>query len=67
MNEDKKTPTSQPPASPKLQKLRNDLDRLLRDYDISQADYSALIEDMKKRRRRIEGSGDSVFDDIADE
>lgn len=66
MNEDKK-PGAPLPASPQLQKLRNDLDRLLRDYDISQADYSALIDDMKKRRRRIEGSGDSVFDDIADE
>jgi hypothetical protein len=60
----KKTPRK---LSPKLQKVRNNLDRVLTDYDLSQQEYSSLMDDMKKRRRRIEGSGDSVFDDIAEE
>ncbi len=51
----------------KLQKVRNDLDRVLRDYDLSQQEYSSLMDDMKRRRRRIEGSGDSVLDDISEE
>jgi len=62
-----KTPQSPHKLSPKLQKVRNDLDRVLRDYDLSQREYDSLIEDMKKRRRRIEGGGDSVFDDIVEE
>jgi hypothetical protein len=53
--------------SPKLQKVRNDLDRVLSDYDLSQQEYNSLVEDLKKRRRRLEGSGDSVLDDIPEE
>jgi hypothetical protein len=53
--------------SPKLQKVRNNLDRVLSDYDLSQQEYNSLLDDMKKRRRRIEGAGDSVLDDIGDE
>ncbi len=56
-----------PELSKKLQKVRNDLDRVLRDYDLSQQEYSSLMDDMKQRRRRIEGSGDSLLDDISDE
>ncbi len=56
-----------PELSKKLQKVRNDLDRVLRDYDLSQQEYGSLMEDMKRRRRRIEGSGDSILDDISDE
>jgi len=62
-----KKPKSSPPLTPKLQKVRNDLDRVLSDYDLSQQEFNALIEDLKKRRRRIEGAGDSVFDDITEE
>lgn len=53
--------------SPKLQKVRNNLDRVLRDYDLSEREYDDLIRDMKKRRKRIEGAGDSLFDDIVEE
>jgi hypothetical protein len=60
----KKTPKK---LSPKLQKVRNNLDRVLSDYDLSQQEYTSLIDDMKKRRRRIEGSGDSILDDITEE
>lgn len=56
-----------PKLSPKLQKVSNNLDRVLSDYDLSQQEFNSLIEDLKKRRRRIEGSGDSVFDDITEE
>lgn len=63
-----KQPDKAPPKLPsKLEKVRNDLDRVLRDYDLSQQEYRSLIDDMKRRRRRIEGSGDSVFDDITEE
>lgn len=65
MSEKKPPPSKE--LSPKLQKVRNDLDRVLRDYDLSQQEFSALIEDLRKRRRRIEGAGDSVFDDITEE
>ena len=51
----------------KLQKVRNDLDRLLRDYDLSQQEYTSLMDDMKRRRRRIDGAGDNLFDDIIEE
>ena len=61
------TPPRKKPLSPKLQKVRNNLDRVLSDYDLSQQEYNSLIEDLKKRRRRIEGAGDSVFDDITEE
>jgi hypothetical protein len=53
--------------SPKLQKVRNNLDRVLSDYDLSQQEYSSLMDDMKKRRSRIEGAGDSVLDNISEE
>jgi hypothetical protein len=53
--------------SAKLEKVRNNLDRVLSDYDLSQQEYTSLIDDMRKRRARIEGAGDSVFDDISDE
>jgi hypothetical protein len=63
-----KQPDPTPPKLPsKLEKVRNDLDRVLRDYDLSQQEYGSLMDDMKRRRRRIEGSGDSVFDDITEE
>lgn len=70
--------TDQPPQTPKaskpnlklsakLQKVRNNLDRVLSDYDLSQQEYNSLIDDMKKRRKRIEGAGDNVLDNISDE
>ena len=63
-----KKPDRNPPKLPtKLEKVRNDLDRVLRDYDLSQQEYRSLMDDMKRRRRRIEGSGDSMFDDISEE
>ena len=63
-----KQPDRNPPKLPtKLEKVRNDLDRVLRDYDLSQQEYRSLMDDMKRRRRRIEGSGDSMFDDISEE
>jgi recombination DNA repair RAD52 pathway protein len=51
----------------KLQKVRNDFDRILRDCDLSQQEYNSLMDDMKRRRRRIDGAGDSIFDDIIEE
>jgi hypothetical protein len=65
MSEKKPQPSKE--LSPKLLKVRNDLDRVLSDYDLSQQEFNALIEDLRKRRRRIEGAGDSVFDDITEE
>jgi hypothetical protein len=62
-----KPPKLPPELTKKLQKVRNDLDRALKDYDLSQQEYTSLMDDMKRRRRRIEGSGDSVFDDITEE
>ncbi|MBU0509768.1 hypothetical protein KKH27_13160 [bacterium] len=53
--------------SPRLQKVRDNLERFLADYDLSQQEYNALIEDMKKRRRRIEGAGDNILDDLPEE
>lgn len=53
--------------TPKLQKIRENLDRMLRDYDLSQQEYNSLMDDLKKRRKRIEGEGDSVFDDLTEE
>ena len=62
------TPKPQnPKLTLKLQKVRNDLDRMLRDCDLSQQEYNSLMEDMRKRRRRIEGGGDNIFDDISEE
>ena len=64
---DKKPDKTSPKLPTKLEKVRNDLDRVLRDYDLSQQEYRSLMDDMQRRRRRIEGSGDSVFDDITEE
>lgn len=66
MNE-KKSDKTAPKLPTKLEKVRNNLDRVLRDYDLSQQEYRSLMDDMKRRRHRIEGSGDSVFDDITEE
>jgi hypothetical protein len=60
-------PKPHPKLSPKLQKVRDNLDRVLSDYDLSQQEYNSLIEDMRRRRRRIEGSGDSLLDDLPEE
>lgn len=65
MNDQHKTANT--PLTPKLEKIRNDLDRVLRDCNLSQQEYNSLMEDMRKRRRRIEGGGDSLFDDLTDE
>jgi len=65
MTEKKQEPSA--PLSPRLQKVRNDLDRVLRDYDLSQQEYGALMEDMKRRRRYIEGAGDNILDDLPEE
>jgi hypothetical protein len=61
------TPKKPKKLTPKLQKVRNNLDRVLSDYDLSQQEYNSILEDMKKRRQRIEGAGDSILDSIADE
>jgi hypothetical protein len=53
--------------TPKLQKIRENLDRMLRDYNLSQQEYNSLMDDLKRRRKRIEGEGDSVFDDLTEE
>ncbi|MDD5088834.1 MAG: hypothetical protein PHI18_08565 [bacterium] len=65
MTENKHEPSA--PLSPRLQKVRNDLERVLRDYDLSQQEYRALMEDMKRRRRYIEGAGDNILDDLPEE
>jgi hypothetical protein len=62
-----KTPKKSPSLDDKLKKVRNDLDRILRDYNLSQQEYNSLMDDMKKRRARIDGAGDNIFDDIIDE
>jgi phage-related minor tail protein len=64
--------TDSSPSKPKklpskLQKVRNNLDRVLSDYDLSQQEYNSLIDDMRKRRKRIEGAGDNMLDNISDE
>jgi hypothetical protein len=64
---DKQPDKTLPKLPNKLEKVRNDLDRVLRDYNLSQQEYRSLMDDMKRRRRRIEGSGDSMFDDITEE
>ncbi len=61
------TKPAQPALTPKLEKIRGDLDRLLRDYNLSQQEYNSLIDDMKRHRKHIEGEGDSIFDDLSDE
>jgi hypothetical protein len=66
MNEHTPEPTPRK-LSPKLEKVRNDLDRVLRDYDLSQQEYRSLMDDMKRRRRRIEGAGDNILDDLPEE
>jgi hypothetical protein len=64
---DNKDPKKTEVTKDKLEKVRNDLDRVLRDYNLSQQEYNSLMDDMKKRRRRIDGAGDNIFDDIIDE
>jgi hypothetical protein len=66
---DQPSKTSKPirKLSPKLQKVRNNLDRVLSDYDLSQQEYTSLMDDMKRRRKRIEGAGDNMLDNISDE
>jgi len=66
-NETPKPPKPVRKLSPKLQKVRNNLDRVLSDYDLSQQEYMSLIDDMKKRRKRIEGAGDNMLDNISDD
>jgi hypothetical protein len=43
------------------------LARALRDLDLTREQYNALLEELKTRRRRLEGGGDSLFDDIYEE
>jgi hypothetical protein len=62
-----KTPKKNPALDDKLKKVRTDLDRILRDYNLSQQEYNSLMDDMKKRRARIDGAGDNIFDDIIEE
>jgi hypothetical protein len=39
------------------------LERQLRDTDLTKEEYDSLVDEAK-RRRRVDGSGDSLFDNI---
>ncbi|MBU0692551.1 hypothetical protein KKC97_10980 [bacterium] len=53
------TPKKEKPSLTEAQ-----LARQLRDTDLTKEEYDSLMEDLKKRRRRVEGSGDNLLDDV---
>jgi hypothetical protein len=63
-DQNKQHPEGHTPKSEKPKLTDAQLARQLRDADLSKEEYDSLMEDLKKRRRRLEGSGDSVLDDL---
>jgi hypothetical protein len=63
-DQSKQHPEGHTPKPKKPELTEAQLARQLRDADLSKEEYDSLMEDLKKRRRRLEGSGDSLLDDV---
>jgi hypothetical protein len=48
-------------------KWKNEFDRLLDSYNLSQEEYQELINDLEKRKRKEKGRGYDRLDDIREE
>jgi hypothetical protein len=63
-------PKSSDPSSPKhshFEKARSDLERLLKNYDLSEEEYNHLIEDIRRRQREERGREFDRFDEFLEE
>jgi len=63
-DQSKKHPEGQTPQKKTSTLTEAQLARQLRDTDLTKEEYDSLMEDLKKRSRRVDGSGDSLLDDI---
>jgi hypothetical protein len=63
-DQEKQHPEGHTPKPEKTKLTEAQLARQLRDADLSKEEYESLMEDLKKRRSRLDGSGDSLLDDI---
>lgn len=59
-----KHPGGSGPKKKKRLLSESQLARQLRDTDLTKEEYDSLMEELKRRRRRVEGSGDNLFDEI---
>jgi hypothetical protein len=61
------SPKKSPPGGKHFEKARSDLEQLLKNYDLSQEEYSQLIEDIKRRQRKEKGREFDRFDEFLEE
>ncbi len=62
-----KTPPSTPPHRSPFDKARGDLERLLKNYDLSDEEYGQLIEDIRRRQRKEKGREFDRLDEFLEE
>lgn len=58
---------SSPPRSSSFEKARGDLERLLKNYDLSDEEYNQLIADIRRRQRKEKGREFDRLDEILEE
>ena len=59
-----KHPEEHAPKKEESTLTEEQLARQLRDTDLPKEEYDSLMEDLKRRRRRVDGSGDSLLGDV---
>lgn len=62
-----KSSDTSPPRKSQFQKARGDLEVLLKNYDLSQEEYSQLIEDIRQRQRKERGREFDRLDELLEE
>ncbi|MFH1011978.1 MAG: hypothetical protein V1784_12180 [bacterium] len=55
-----------PKRSP-FEKARGELERLLKNYDLSEEEYNQLIEDIRRRQRKEKGREFDRLDELLEE
>lgn len=62
-----KSSGSIPPGKGHFEKARNELERLLKNYDLSEEEYNQLIEDIRRRQRKEKGREFDRLDELLEE
>ncbi len=65
MNPKKSRPSS--PATKHFEKARDELEQLLKIYDLSQEEYDQLIEDIRRRQKKEKGREFDRLDEFLEE
>jgi hypothetical protein len=56
-----------PPGRSPFEKARGDLERLLKNYDLSDEEYNQLVEDIRRRQRKEKGREFDRLDELMED